>query len=490
MPVSSITIKTHSGATVNLSGGCVFTSGTDTQWTAVNGTAMLSMLPQASLFDHAYDAVISQRYVSRLNNVAAGEDGAIWVLPDRCMSTRPAQAVAKLQKTVPSSPSAIYDWEYTQQPWGTGMTIYDTCPACRNCRDVALIKRQFEWVKMMLNMFKDVNINLNPANYAEGGSDTVYMLRQQYLSSNRIALDSACTSEIGSSADKYASIPEMKGSPLMNEYISTVHMWNFAVSRNNTSTEIRPTEESSTGFLVQTKHALPSCSEQLRLTCDIHVEPAPSGTPGTSLVEPNLSMLVTGTSTQFAPFDVAASASGVPGNLATLTLESYVEKNVHVDFPAARIAGTYILVAKFIPFINTTLLDDEGNPIPLSGNTMWIVPESTATSSTVTSDSTVTYSSTFILVGGSTTAISSSSSPSVADYTQAGEFPSRSGEGFNIWQITVTWTIQRRSSGSWTTFKSYVSTYLFSACRTRQPIDGLIRDTIWTQSSVSSAATT
>ena len=64
---------------------------------------------------------------------------------------------------------------------------------------------------------------------------------------------------------------QLRSAQLLQQYMTVVHMWNYVVSRNNSSNIITVAPEDTAGFIVQTKRALPSCDDQFEVSCQIVV---------------------------------------------------------------------------------------------------------------------------------------------------------------------------------------------------------------------------
>lgn len=417
-----------------------------------NSIVRISAETVPTIWEEAFNAWLEsgERYVSRINNITPSIDGAFWLHGDECTAYKPLEQITLVQwlteyaKRADGSVDTKGKTSFTEQPYGSGLEIYDLCPACRTCAMAILLKRKFEWLKMMLNMHKEIILTKDNR-------------RLDYLSENRIEANAQCEEDVKRLGPQFMAAPRMLGEfdPLLNEYVTTVHMWNYVVAKNNMSIEVHTTAESPTGFYVQTKHALPSCNQNQRLECEIEVEPYS--------VEPDVSVLVTGVTTKFEPFK---DSGGVGESDATIKHMDATHKKVTSNFPAATAAGTYVMVAKFIPFIYATLTDAEGNPIDLS-NINWdvlVIPEGDETDK--------------LMLGGLISTIKQLTAPTVEDYNNANRYPSRSDSGTNIWKITITWRIINRD-GSASGLGDSVSSYFFESMKTRKPIDGLLRDSIW-----------
>lgn len=78
-------------------------------------------------------------------------------------------------------------------------------------------------------------------------------------------------------------------------------MWNYAVSQNNSSTQITTAPEDSAGFTIQTKRAIPSCGGDTQLTCTIDIALDTDGSSGGN--NDKLSVYIPTPETEFKPFD-------------------------------------------------------------------------------------------------------------------------------------------------------------------------------------------
>ena len=254
----------------------------------------------------------------------------------------------------------------------SGIWITDLCPACTSCETIYRLKYEVENLKMWLNTLKDVSLYWSQI--YDGRTDFVAQ-RRKLLDSLRItgATKNAGCSETVTEDDRYE---QLKGVQLLQQYMTVVHMWNYVVSRNNSSTLITIAPEDTTGFVVQTKRAFTSCDSIQGIRCVIDVKPLgiikdeqsapiPDGYPPDYLI----SVYVPDDSNKllFSPFLQGEQQQQYAlGNVDKLTISTLgdatgqavahkradtstsTQEDIYID---AKVAGTYVASVKFLPFI-------------------------------------------------------------------------------------------------------------------------------------------
>jgi len=339
-------------------------------------------------------------FVTSINGVAATDRGEFFIAGSECDS-----------------------WEYGD----TGeLKFYDLCPACTTCETIYRLKYETENLKQWINTLRDVNLMVANDVY----NNSVALATQRitgattwsgsWMSPTMCGLDPRWNSCMGEDTPVDDSFMRLRGLDLLRQYITTVHMWNYVVSLNNASTEIQVAPEDTAGFVVQTKRALPSCCDKQRISCEIKVtdcqaiydndsDQLPSDLPGGY----NLSVYVPERTTriEFQPFtNKIKDATGESSNMKAILCaplnaqpEAYnfeaalwdgvvtdiekagipvkryyqqmawmsanYQKAIYTTVLDAKVAGTYILTAKFLPFIGMELYNGKNQIISIRGGT-------------------------------------------------------------------------------------------------------------------------
>lgn len=387
------------------------------------------------------DDVYSSRgdtYISTINGVSPNNDGEFFIDGSDCTSWG---YILDGQDTifVPAETTS-----FTR-----GISLVDLCPACKTCESLYRLQYEVENLKMWINTLKDVNL-----------------YEQAYMNQRRTNLRSFCVSPATDSNtcavnltqdDSYMQLQSVQ---LLQQYMTVVHMWNYVVSENNSSNLIEIAPEDTTGFVVKTKRALPSCNGSRKIRCTITVsDPVaindtntivslPSNYPISIYVPetPNVSILqnenaVKSLDLHFEPFDnkQTEALSGATMHIEAGATSS--SKIVRTDIIDAKVAGTYIVSVKFLPFIYYQIwkLDENGNKVYISvrgGTTMAITPN--------VSDPTKTTWD-FGISGHTWSALAM---PTQAQYIQAKTAPTCSVNFKLIWPITIKWEVITTGSES------------------------------------------
>lgn len=255
----------------------------------------------------------NHRYITSINNVTPVADGVLFLTGSECDSVRPLPDESKLE-------------------------IVDLCPACAKCDNQYKIKRQIEFYTLYYEILKDVNL------YEIGDVRTRYADLRQHLMSEQ----SGCAEWVD--MKEYEDLLNSVGY-LLQEYITTVHMWNYAVSTNNNDTRISNPPEDTCGILVQSKRALTDCSGDRGLRCTVALSPADDNE---DTVQEDLSIFVPVSPASqvgmFTPF----TSTMVPA-IELNTGEHFTDKTLTALFNPITIAGTCIVTVKFLPFIYTVM---------------------------------------------------------------------------------------------------------------------------------------
>lgn len=276
------------------------------------------------------------KYVRTINGVQPDRDGDFLIEGSGCVS-----------------------WSYTDEDIVdialSGETIHgallltDMCPSCTTCENIYRLQHELEVMKVNINTLKDVSL------YNESDAVT----RRDGLSASRVT---GTTSACGDYPNE--DILTTRAAWLFREYVTMLHMWNYVVSINNASTVIQLAPETTAGFVVQTKHAVTSCNNETTdanrttVDCKITVERMAGATGSEPADYSRMSVFIPEESCKFmfGPFNEPAEGGFEPitGSTVTVVTASPVTKKILTSFPAALIsqkAGTYMMEAKFLPFI-------------------------------------------------------------------------------------------------------------------------------------------
>ena len=184
---------------------------------------------------------IARSYVASLNGVTPTHDGFMFINGSMCTSVGHAE-------------------DYNEN--NHELTIEDFCPSCITCKDYILLLKTIEYYKMVFNYIKDLNLYEEPL-----AKDRFY-----WLNNNRAVLDATCINEVKDELTEVSQLPPIKGvAKLMKEYLSTIHLWNYAVNMSGAHTKIISAPGEPSGFVVQTLRALPSCKGNLSVEVQINV---------------------------------------------------------------------------------------------------------------------------------------------------------------------------------------------------------------------------
>ena len=423
MPEKIIHINNKEGHEVfQLSGNLIkITTRGSIHATPKNTGVVLSYTPDADNLGKGFNQLKLKPYLTNINGTAPFEDGSFWFGVDSCMSWT-------------NDKSTIIFW--------------DACPTCTSCDKQLELKSKYESLRLAVNDLKDVNLYDNATK----------ALRNKYFESRRIQnVHGACTTE------KALNLPYLDSYRLMLNYMTTVHMWNYVVSQNNTSTIIRTAAEDPSGFYIQSKRAVPSCNGTSTIKCTISISARD--------VQDGVSVLIARKRTEFKPFD----GSGVSSSDITATEKGTTTKQFETTFSPVMVAGTFIVEVKLMPFMYVEIKAPNGSPINLN-QVNWDV-DSPPDSSLSGVDEETEFSTIKYSLGECAIAQKSLESPTVADYDRSKSFPARSLDGRNIWDIKLKWVLTGALGG--TEGKSWEEDYVFAATKVRVPVNGLLRNSYW-----------
>lgn len=371
----------------------------------------------------ALKAKMNRLLVRSINGIYAAEDGAFFINGSDCESW----GYVENSHAMPMN-EEILDENNVIIDGGTasGIWITDLCPACQTCETVYAIKQDLEKLDVLVNMIKDVELH-----------DT------DSLESHKSQLESMCIdgATVGCS-HPWTPFDAYKGLQLLQQYITVVHLWNYAVVQNNASFRLEISPEDTAGFVIQTKRSLPNCDGSWRIRCSIHIEYVQAlGDDGEPKTKQALSVYLPPPALRFKPFhleessdedaDVVTTAEDVALDGHTASIQTYPDcttKDVLTGDIPARVGGTYELTVKVLPFINFVMYDKEGHVISVRGGTINI------------SGTTVGDNVFYDFAPASTTRIPLQN-PTKNDYLNAKTAPTASVPFNNIWSVSVKWEI-------------------------------------------------
>ena len=415
------------GAIITLEGMSVAASG---------NTASVS----ATIEDIISGTTASQ-FVTKINEVVSSDDGGFLIEGSECVSWS-------------YTPATIIDpsLRYQENEYGIkipvpikgAVLITDMCPSCTTCESIYRLKYELENMKMWINTLKDVNL------YTEDQA----LSRKQGLSALRVT---GATSACGIyPVDDFT----MKATQLYKEYVTMLHMWNYAVSINNSSAVIQLAPESTAGFVVQTKHAVTSCENKIKLQCAIEVTKSSQYIKGSSEVAVpveywRMSVYVPPESMKFThgPFVTSNDPAANPGfgpvpvipatvppttfDPVCITGTQYTTKTIKsaADPVDVQEAGTYMLEAKFLPFIPSV---STINGTTVTANNWQNI--NTNVDPTVTPDVSggTTYTYAYDIV---TTLQNPIQDPTRENYLNSCIAPASAVDLSIVWNVVITWKI-------------------------------------------------
>ena len=378
--------------------------------------ATVGILGQQVTITPAIDVEVPQdRYVGAINGVASNDNGEFFIDGSACDSW---------MLGTESGNGWVDD--------GHTISIVDLCPACTTCESIYRLQYEAENLKMWVNTLKDVNLY----------NQTDMEQRRTNLLSLRATGSTASMALCSNGLDPDDAYMQIKSAQLMQQYMTVVHMWNYVVSQNNSSNEITIAPEDTAGFVVQTKRALTSCAKQQDIQCCIDVgAPTPIYDNGIDTGLPSeypISIYVPDGSLEFdfEPFDQKEGIALQGATVYAVSLYGSNTKHVYTKQIEASIAGTYVVTAKFLPFVAFSIWKEaDGQTIPISIRGGTTVPISGQT----TGDE-ITWD--FGISGHTSTSLLS---PTEQDYLTAKTTPTCSVNFKLSWPIHITWIIDGES---------------------------------------------
>ena len=351
----------------------------------------------------------------------------------------------------------------------TGIWLTDLCPACSDCDTLYRLKQETELLKMWLTLLKDVNLYGNDpwdenssdddTGIANGTHRHIYKLWQKRLEELPECGEYILGVSGSTFADFYQNQGFTKSLQLIQQYMTTVHMWNYLVNRNNKSDLIQIAPEDTAGFSVQTKRALTSCGSSeaysgQSIQCNIKIADAVAlfdDGSTTPLYEVSssypVSVFIPKALLSFEPFDDKQSAVGIPpethdqvaGTVYNIDIlqadpnvdEAWYCRSVDTGVIPATAAGTYVVYTKFLPFVYSVMKDANGDPISIRGGTVY-----SDSFWKTTTGSTISFS--FFAEDSEPEYLPK---PTATEYLDAKTAPTCSVNFKIIWHIVITWTI-------------------------------------------------
>jgi len=401
------------------------------------------------------------QYIKTINGVAPTQDGEFFIDGSECDS-----------------------WDMLES--GTGISIVDLCPSCTKCESIYRLKYEVENLKMWLNTLKDVNLYLTLSENGYNEVKTRALMLEQYRITGPNKMP-ACSTDV----DFDNSYLNMRGLQLLQQYITTVHMWNYIVSRNNASTVIDVAPEDTTGFTVQTKRALTSCACAQTICCTIHIRPYgilnDNGTTQTTLPYP-ISVYVPDRSNtiKFEPLakdnqDIALNVTKCEISTANPTSTTDIiyasTKTATTTEIPAKVAGTYVVSVKFLPFVYYKAWRD-GEPINIRGGTTTEISGKTSSDGTVTYDFGISERATYIKPAHGTGVPEwLQGEPTESDYLTAKTVPTCSVTFKIIWNVDITWQVKELVDGTWVEREPDVENYQYTANGIRSYFGDILQNT-------------
>ena len=353
-----ITVVTGSTNTTELQ-GAITVKGIGARITALDNTA--SIVP-----DYGSLTAVQEACIRTINNVSPNSKGEFFLSGSDCTS-----------------------WDAIEN----GISLVDLCPACSDCEILYRLKQEVERMKLWLTILRDVSL-FNPGSAPQ----TAYNLWLRRLPEQ----DNCGTYILGSTFSDYAKDEGyQKGLQLIQQYMTTVHMWNYLVNRNNKSDVIQVAPEDTAGFVVQTKRSVTECGNAVdaetgsMVSCSVSIMGCKAVDDDGSVHDAELyadgsiagypvSVFIPRSVVEFTPFSNKTDAGlddkiGVPvidtedrvvSNMktTTFTIPPY-KKTVYTEPLPIVAAGTYNVTVKFLPFVYSVMEDANDDPISIRGTT-------------------------------------------------------------------------------------------------------------------------
>lgn len=383
--------------------------------------------------------LVRQEAVYSINGQYAAPDGSFFIHGSECDSWHPGY----------EDEEGV--WHYNE---GTAndvsrhsMTIVDLCPACQTCDTIYSIKKSLEYLEVYVNELKDVM--LHRSDDIETGSSVEHGL--DYNKQEMLALSMNGGPTCVNPVDTLTGIV-MQGMQLLQQYITVAHMWNYAVNQNNASFKLEIAPEDTAGFVIQTKRSLPQCNGKWQIRCTVTVQyvAVDPDDPNKHYEKQGLSVYVPEPTLRFKPFQVADDTVNIPGeghptaedaalngaSAHVIADLDFTTKTIQTDYIIGRVAGTYELTVKILPFINFVMLDAQGHPISVRGGTINTQGHISPDGKYMVYDfAPASYN------------VDPIQNPTEAQYLDAKTAPTASVPFNNIWQVNVLWEVGKVDPG-------------------------------------------
>lgn len=386
------------------------------------------------IYSEALNKVIkdlSNNAVYSINGIKPTEDGAFFITGSMCT-----------------------DWKIVNG----AITITDHCTPCFSCDAVFRIKREFEFYRILLNALKDINIY---------DLDTV-VARIAYLEDERINVPEACRQLLADISqerlldDIDINRYKLWFGDMLRQYVTTVHMWNYAVTFNNSSAIISNTPEDPSGIMIQTKRGIASCTGASdndndgddtgttgkdKSTTVNSTDTPVNGKPTTVKCNidlsctgaPGMSMFIPPPVTMFYPENFGT----IDKNLATVT-KGYETRKIEADFGVITKPGTVSLTLKALPFMGYVLKNGKGQKLFISSrdlDALIVDPGNGSRDANATGKFTETYEQLKV-----TAEQVKFDDPTLQQYYESKSYPSQSADRISdtptlTWNITIKWTV-------------------------------------------------
>ena len=165
-------------------------------------------------------------FISTINDTAPAWDGTIFLLGSACVSVEGDADNHEL-------------------------LITDSCRACTDCDTLWSIYRGFEYYYSMFVALKDVALYNDEAAKAR-----LEQLHKALMPAPGVD----CRGKLDQAFFDWNSGSAPFATELLGQYVTTMLMWNYAVSINNMKVELSTIPEDSTAIQLQLKRDLASCA--------------------------------------------------------------------------------------------------------------------------------------------------------------------------------------------------------------------------------------
>lgn len=362
-------------------------------------------------------AEVMRSYVQSINGVYAASDGSFFLQGSECDSWGYI-ADGKALGTGSEEPETV------AESGAVGIWLTDLCPACQTCDVIFAIKQDIEYMNVLLNMIKDVELHNSPI-----------------LEANKAGLESMTISG-QNCPPAWTRFDPAKGMQLLQQYITVAHMWNYAVVQNNASFKLEIAPEDTAGFVIQTKRSLPNCDSKWHIKCTISIaydhEESDEGEVLSD--KQDLSVYIPPISMRFKPFQLGENVNGTVITAEDAALDdarTHIEclsdcttKIITTDTIVGRVAGTYELTVKILPFIYFVMRDKYNNVISIRGGTLNVTGTTTYDGKDVYYDFAPKRFETGKLID-----------PTSDQYLDSKTAPTASVPFKNVWRVQVLWEI-------------------------------------------------